>query len=297
MFVSGAAARAAGEHGGRPGGQHGLDEAAVDVRSALQEAGSAPRREHEAFDATPTLANAPEGLSARRVERWLDLPLGAWQKRRLYALKLRGDSFAYLGLRPGDYVIVEPGSSEQPGRIVVTRGPQGLALRRIAQPHHGGDRHLPTVLELPLREKISSRSERVVGSVIGQLRSTGTGALRPIVIAGSRRRRPLRSGAPGHIRDAASLAGCAPSPPCEAPAVEPGDLEKVRLRWRSWLDRRHGDGQDAVAGAAYDRLERLDASLATLCDCLARTHSPGLRAALAEEADAVVSAIEQEMGG
>jgi hypothetical protein len=44
------------------------------------------------------------------------------------------------------------------------------------------------------------------------------------------------------------------------------------------------------------RCERLDASLSTLCDCLARTHSPGLRSALAAEADVVVAAVRSEMG-
>src|SRR5690349_17920849 len=97
----------------------------------------------------PTLASAPDGLSARRVERWLDLPPGAWQRRRLYALRIRTAAFSYLGLRNEDLVIVEPGGRDQPGSVVVTRGSAGSSLRRIAQPALI-ERRMPTVLELPL---------------------------------------------------------------------------------------------------------------------------------------------------
>src|SRR5688572_460655 len=83
---------------------------------------------------SPTLASAPEGLSARRVERWLDLPAGAWQRRHLYALRLRGESFASLGLLRDDLIVVEPGGREQPGSIVVTRSSSGNSLKKIRQP-------------------------------------------------------------------------------------------------------------------------------------------------------------------
>src|SRR5688572_15179753 len=117
-------------------------------------------------DHAPTLASAPEGLSARRVERWLDLPAGAWQRRHLYALRLRGDSFASLGLRRNDLIVVEPGGREQPGSIVVTRSPSGNSLKKIRQPV-STERRASNVLELPLRERPAN--ERVVGTVLGVL--------------------------------------------------------------------------------------------------------------------------------
>jgi hypothetical protein len=241
-------------------------------------------------DPTPTLASAPGGLSARRVERWLDLPPGAWHRRRLFALHLRGSSFGYLGLRQGDYLIVEPGAREQPGSIVVTRSSSGTSLRRIPLPAPVEHR-MPTVLELPLREKAPSTNTRVVGSVLGVLRETGTGALRPASLSASRS--AARRRAPG------SGARLTPPPQREASRA-PVSLDYVfdmHARWKNWIHLRRAAETATATPSQLERWERLDSSLSTLCDCLRRTHSPGLREALAAEAAAVVSAIHSEMGG
>lgn len=247
-------------------------------------------------DHAPTLATAPEGLSARRVERWLDLPLGAWQRRRLYALRIKSDVHSKLGPRTGDLVIVEPGASEQPGRIVVTRGASGLSLRRIAPESRPSrtDRRTPTVLELPFGKNTEVSREQISGLVIGLLRPTGTGALRAVPLVSSRlrsRRQPTRRPLP-----AQSWRSCQTTP-----SLSP--LSDAQTEWREWLaqarDQAHSIADPARPSPRPDvlnRWERLDLSLATLCDCLSRTHSPGLREALAAEASAVVAAIRVEMG-
>jgi hypothetical protein len=223
------------------------------------------------------------------VERWLDLPPGAWQRRRLYALRLKGQAFALLGFCPGDLVVVEPGAREQPGRIVVTRSSRGSSLRKI--PHPGPiERRMPTVLELPLRERSLTHGEHVVGTVIGLLRATGTGALRPVPLSSSRTR-PRRKGWSFPVEQR----------PIEAPVsretISLDQLVEVRARWRQWMSATREDPSSHVTPAETERWERLEASLATLCDCLSRTHSHGLRAALAAEAGAVVATICSEMRG
>jgi len=238
-------------------------------------------------DHAPTLAPAPEGLSARRVERWLDLPPGAWQGRRLFALRLKGMAFASLGLRQGDLVVVEPGGREQPGRLVVTRSPQGSSLKRVPLPAPI-ERRMPTVLELPLREKGFSPGERVVGTVIGHLRATGTGALRPVPLSPSKPR-TRRNPKPKAEERAAAI---------PTTVVKPFSLDHLmgtQKQWREWLAVARDSTSLRSTPAEVERWERLDASLATLCDCLVRTHSPALRAALAAEAGAIVSAIRNEM--
>jgi hypothetical protein len=255
-------------------------------------------RDEAGTDHAPTLASAPDGLSARRVERWLDLPPGAWHRRRLYALRLRGESFAYLGLRKGDLVVVEPGAREQPGSIVVTRGSSGTSLRKIAQLVRA-ERQMPTVLELPLRERTSP--ERVIGTVIGVLRSTGTGALRPVPAGGSRlaarrnhhtsRRADTRTAASARPRSVELSAARSQAMP-----VSEEHLADVQARWQGWVGS-HRNSNVQATPAQLERWERLDGSLSTLCDCLRKTHSPSLRAALSAEASAVVSAIRTEMGG
>jgi hypothetical protein len=244
--------------------------------------GKSPDADHSA----PTLATAPEGLSARRVERWLDLPPGAWQRRRLYALRLNGQAFAHLGFRAGDLVVVEPGAKEQPGSIVVTRSPQGSSLRRIPPSMHG-ERRMPTVLELPLRERVLHKGEHVVGTVIGLLRSTGTGALRPV---------PLTSSRPAHRRRPPSKAPETRFPlSTPNPEVPLEELREVESEWHRWVAAADSIDGVRVPPAQRERWDRLDASLLTLCDCLARTHVPELRRALLDEAQALVKTIRGEM--
>lgn len=246
---------------------------------------------HAEPDPAPTLAPAPEGLSARRVERWLDLPPGAWQRRRLFALRIRAEAFSYLGMRAGDLVIVEPGAREQPGQVVVTRSARGPSLRKI--PHSVPmERRLPTVLELPLKERGFASDERVVGTVIGLLRSTGTGALRPVPLGTALRPRPK---SPRSRTIGETLAANRPARPVVPVVVD--QLLETRRRWHDWLVRERTSPGLTATPAQLSRWERLDASLATLCDCLEHTHSAGLRAALAAEASAVVTAIRAEMGG
>jgi len=239
-------------------------------------------------DHAPTLAPAPEGLSARRVERWLDLPPGAWQGRRLYALRLKGTAYASLGLRPGDLVVVEPGGREQPGRLAVTRSPHGSSLKRIPLPAPI-ERRMPTVLELPLREKGGGHGERVVGTVIGHLRATGTGALRPVPMSPSK---PRAKRAPKSRAEERATAMTTVAKPFSL-----DHLMGTQRQWRDWLALARASSSRHSTPAEIERWERLDASLATLCDCLLRTHSPALRAALAAEAGAVVTAIRNEMRG
>lgn len=242
------------------------------------------------LDRTPTLATAPEGLSARRVERWLDLPAGAWQKRHLYALRLAGESFSHLGFRPADLVVVEPGAKAQPGSIVVTRSREGLSLKRIASSLRGEQR-LPTVLELPLRERRIASGEHVVGTVVGLLRPTGTGALRPVAMASAkapaRRRRPV-SEPVAHLPSVRARLAAAPS-------ARERDPREVLSDWRRWCSRGKASGE--VAAADLERWERLEARLSVLCDCLSRTHGRELRAALLAQAESTIATIHREMRG
>ncbi len=242
-------------------------------------------------DRAPTLAAAPEGLSARRVERWLDLPPGAWQKRRLYGLRLKGQGFLHLGLRPGDLVIVEPGAREQSGTIVVTRSPQGPSLKRVA-PQAAAEHRIPTVLELPLRERNPSHhGEHVVGAVIGVLRATGTGALRPVALSGSRpgMKRRMRARRASTVGEDSTSTG--------SEGISLDRLLRTQQLWRAWVSARRSESPPRLTPAEAERWERLDASLATLCDCLSHTHSPELRTALSIEAGAVVATIREEMRG
>jgi len=237
----------------------------------------APREEEDA--STAALAPAPAGLSARRAEHWLDLPAGAWQKRRLYALRARTDAFRSVGVGIGDVVVVEPGAREQPGQIVLVRGPNGLALRRLANHPRGT---MSSVLELPLRDRDERDFHRVVGTVLAVLRPTGTGALRPA--RPSARRPHATVGARAPSRTTAMRA------PNES-GSEIEDLRRSLQRSRLRLDAAcgHMDPHD------FARASRLVAGLSALVDCLGHARSTGLRAALLAEAKATAQMVTADL--
>jgi hypothetical protein len=230
------------------------------------------------------LGEAPDGLSARRVENWLGLPPGAWQRRRLYALRVKVAAFGVLGLEEADLVIVEPGARDQAGSLVVTRGSHGPSIRRVAPPAVG-ERRMPTVLELPLRERATEDRSHVVGTVIGVLRATGTGALRPVPMF-LRKERKRRMTLTQPVCESAGRA---------APTrnVPPELLERTRQRWKDWLLAARVAGR--LTPVDEERCDRIDASFTTLCDCLSKTHNPDIRAAFAEEARSLLEKIRREM--
>jgi hypothetical protein len=243
-------------------------------------------RDRRQSDPAPTLATAPEGLSPRRVERWLDLPPGAWQRRHLYALRVKGTAFEGLGFRRGDFVIVEPGAKQQPGTIVITRSPLGVSLKRVASHStHAAhaERRMPTVLELPLRERATEVSEHIVGTVIGRLRATGTGALRPVPLYGARQRQPGEGYNGASVRHHHTAHA----------EISLDSLERTHQQWRGFLQSMRHAGQSGAEN--LDRWDRLDGSIAALCECLARTHNSELRGALLDEAATLVSAAVTEM--
>jgi len=228
---------------------------------------------------SPILAPAPDGLSARRAERWLDLPAGAWQRRRLYALRARSDAFRFAGVMTGDIVVIEPGAREQPGQVVLLRSARGLSLQRIAS--EASPSAPPSVLELPLRPR-NSDGTRIVGTVLAVLRPTGTGALRPVRAATRRARGEVGERGPSRVSKRDTMS-----------AAEFDRLHRVLHRARAHLQSRCA-GQDAVGLA---RQWRLLSGLAALIDCLRHAHSSTLQAALLAEAGATARSIETQVLG
>jgi len=238
-------------------------------------AGHATQSPHHATSDTsrpgPQLAPTPVALSARRAERWLDLPPGAWQKRRLFALRVAADRFESLGVRSGDFVIVEPGARERPGQLVVTRQTGTLSIKRLPTAIPAG--RLPSVLELPFRRSPSKDAARVVGTVLGVIRPTGTGALKPIRTTSSGSHRKCGSTSLSETQDAQP----------HALDLTGNDSKAARLQRileASQPVTRITEG----SRVCRDFSERWRARLSTLLLCQARAHDPRIRAALLDEA-------------
>jgi SOS-response transcriptional repressor LexA len=105
-------------------------------------------------------------LSATLAERELGLPAGAWNRRRLFALRVLSGDLTDCGFSKGDFLIIEPGAASVPGRLIVVRAEDALELRRVARDRRDEvETTAPDGLPFPKR----IRRNRIVGTVIGSL--------------------------------------------------------------------------------------------------------------------------------
>jgi hypothetical protein len=231
--------------------------------------------------AGPDLVDPPRGLSPRRLEEMFGLPLGSWQSRHLFALRASSDRFAELGIKNGDYLIIEPGGFEREGQVVLSRSSKGTSLRRIPRPM--GPDNDPS-LWLPLRERNGGAGrERTVGRLLGVARRTDSGRLRPLG-----RREHSRSTQPAGPRLAESR-----SEPEGQMLDSVAERARKLLAWQEWIDVHAGDlAENSTTVEGWRRLEN---GLHTLIECLEVAHSPRLIQALFREAGAALRAIHGEM--
>jgi hypothetical protein len=191
---------------------------------------------------------------ASPVEGVIELPPALWNGRRVFALRVRGTSMVDEGIRDGDYLIVEPRETADPGQTVVAEVDGGVTVKRLFRERDGAIRLQPANPEmLPL--VVGAERVRIVGTVVGVFRRRGFRAAR------SRTGRSAPS-------DGRTL-----------------DLT-LRVIEQSLRD---ADALSATrAGRGGERLRELARALRTLRDCYLGTHVPRLRAALLREAGEII---------
>ncbi len=172
----------------------------------------APSAKHGRWKARsriPLLGEVAAGkpLEMFSVEETLDVPESMWQGRKVFALRVRGQSMIDAGIHDGDYLIVEPAQTADDGRTVVAEIDGQVTVKKLFRAPGGQVRLQPANPEmLPLI--ISGDQVRIRGLVVGVLRKFG---FRPGP-ATARRATATRgdgtSGAPpgGRGRDVGSLA-------------------------------------------------------------------------------------------
>lgn len=192
---------------------------------------------------------AGQPLEAFAVESVLDVPSGLWSGRKVFSLRVRGNSMVDEGIRDGDYLIVEPRPVADHGQTVVAEVDGGVTVKRLyregarirLQPAH------PEMLPLI----VAAGRVRIIGVVVGVFRRQGF------------ERRP------------------AARPRARRPDVQTFDLT-VRL-----LEQHVCDAERLAAsrrGRSARRLVEIARELRSLRDCYLRTAVPRLRAALLREA-------------
>jgi repressor LexA len=236
--------------------------------------------EVEATLSIPMLGEVAAGkpLEMFSVEESLDVPESLWRGRKVFALRVRGQSMIDAGIHDGDYLIVEPGDTADNGRTVVAEIDGHVTVKKLFRSPGGQVRLQPANPEmLPLI--VSGDQVRIRGVVVGVLRKYGF-------------KSPGR--APGQRR------APAPLPATARPARRgPVDTETLDLSlnaidaqlesWRILSERSGGDS------TARERAQMavLGRDLQALREWYARTGKPVLRRAILADANRVIRRMQR----
>jgi hypothetical protein len=209
-------------------------------------------------------------LSATLAERELGLPAGAWNRRRLFALRVLTSDFAECGFSKGDFLIIEPGAAAVPGRLVVVRAEDALELHRVTRDRRG-DIETTAPNGLPFPKHI--RRSRIVGTVIGSLEKLPAPKTTGRSLPGANRTKS---------EDIVTVA-----PQLRAANVDV--LNGNLARWTAWSS---GVKAPAISRSA----DRLGKRLRVLASCLEVASESHLYSALIGEVNKVVRAMKRTGG-
>src|SRR5215471_7528564 len=175
------------------------------------------RWEMEGTVSIPLLGEVAAGkpLEVFSVEDSLDVPESLWQGRKVFALRVRGQSMVDAGIRDGDYLIVEPRDTADDGRTVVAEIDGHVTVKKLFRSPSGQVRLQPANPEmLPLI--VSGDQVRIRGVVVGVLRKYG------FKTESSRERPGVRSSPAGGARPA-------PTPNARPARRAPADTDTLDL--------------------------------------------------------------------
>jgi SOS regulatory protein LexA len=198
-------------------------------------------------------------LPAFQVLESIDVPGGSWQRREVFALRVRGTSMVDDGILDGDYLVVEPRADIRDGQTVVAEVDGHATVKRLYRERDGAIRLQPANDRL-LPLVVRGDRVRIRGVVVGVLRKQGFRAPLPA------RSASRRSGA---VRVATDLA---------VRILEQHVVEGNRLAART----------DQSEGRRARELKALAQSLRALHATYVETTHPRLRQALLEEATRVM---------
>jgi hypothetical protein len=228
----------------------------------------------------PLLGEVAAGkpLEMFSVEESLDVPESLWHGRKVFALRVRGQSMIDAGIRDGDYLIVEPCDSADDGRTVVAEIDGHVTVKKLYRSAGGQVRLQPANPEM-LPFIVGGDQVRIRGVVVGVLRKYG---FKPN--AGRER--------PGAARPAAAATA---RPARRAPAdADTLDLSLNAIdaqieRWRVLTE------STASTSTARERAEMgvLGRDLQALREWYARTTKAVLRRAILADANRVIRRMQR----
>lgn len=227
----------------------------------------------------PLLGDVAAGqpLEMFSVEESLDVPESLWHGRKVFALRVRGQSMVDAGIRDGDYLIVEPCDTADDGRTVVAEVDGHVTVKKIFRAADGEIRLQPANPEmLPL--VVRAEDVRVRGVVVGVLRKYGFNPSH----AGPRDTTPSAQ--------AASITSRRPLKLDESTLeLSLNAIDAHLARWKRLFDEKEQgvDARDRV------RMSNLARDLQALRDWCARTSKPALRKALIADASRLMQRMQR----
>jgi repressor LexA len=106
-------------------------------------------------------------LAEENIEDYVPTPSYAGGEDGGYLLRVRGESMQNVGILDGDLVVVKPQDVAEDGDIVVALVGEEATVKRFFQE----DDHIRLQPENDSMEPIRSREVRVMGKVVGLMRS------------------------------------------------------------------------------------------------------------------------------
>jgi hypothetical protein len=216
---------------------------------------------------------AGKPLEMFSVEESLDVPESLWNGRKVFALRVRGQSMIDAGIHDGDYLIVEPADTADDGRTVVAEIDGHVTVKKLFRSPGGQVRLQPANPEmLPLI--ISGEQVRIRGVVVGVLRKYG---FKPMSAARKPVARPTATARPAHRQaDADTL------------DLSLNAIDTQLERWRVMSERRPAQTQRERA-----QLAQLGRDLQALREWYARTTKAVLRRAILADANRIIRRMQR----
>jgi hypothetical protein len=234
----------------------------------------------------PLLGEVAAGkpLEMFTVEESLDVPESLWHGRKVFALRVRGQSMIDAGIRDGDYLIVEPSETADDGRTVVAEVDGHVTVKKLFRAPSGQVRLQPANPEmLPLI--IGGDQVRIRGVVVGVLRKYG---FKPLGAA------PPRKAAPRPASRPASPPAATPRP-ARKPAADADTLDLSLNAIDTQLERWRVLGETHPARNPRERaqLAQLGRDLQALREWYARTGKAVLRRAILDDANRIIRRMQR----
>jgi hypothetical protein len=241
------------------------------MRGALDEAWTM-----EGTVAIPLLGEVAAGkpIEMFSVEETLDVPESMWHGRKVFALRVRGQSMIDAGIHDGDYLIVEPTENADDGRTVVAEVDGQVTVKKLFRAPGGQVRLQPANPEmLPLI--IGGDQVRIRGLVVGVLRKFG---FRPAAANPRRAPRPAATARPARRS----------APEGETLDLSLNAIDAQLERWRIV-----GERQPSRNARERAQLAQLGRDLQALREWYARTTKPVLRRALLTDANRIIRRMQR----